>query len=327
MARILRRNNLLILFALVLITVLIIYGHLPPHQLTLEKGSLRNYSHHDSNDTHSSTTVPNRNSTRILLVSSLFFISKSKHSKEEYYNWLQRFLGHITTEVYFYTSPDLASTVRSARREGLPITIDTNYNTTFDVPPLKDQEGWYKEMHELDREKSYHSPELYAVWSAKPFFVDNAIQVMASRGKIYDYVFWNDGGSFREINVYKDWPDPNRLHEIWEEGSKLSGTKAEDLLFYPIQHPPYGARDWKEDMGPIDTDFSEGKQVSQGVFLLELNDFLPAQVHSLVAPQVQWLGGHVHSTRIMTTTPVNASSSGKIRLFSTPSSFYSTNVS
>ena len=121
-------------------------------------------------------------------------------------------------------------------------------------------------MHDLDRENSYHSPELYSVWNAKPFFVDNAIRVMANRGKTYDYVFWNDGGSFRKINVYKDWPDSNRLHEIWEEGSKLSGTKAEDLLFYPIQHPPYNARDWKEDMGPIDTDFSEGKQVCQCIF-------------------------------------------------------------
>jgi hypothetical protein len=249
-----RLNALLILFTLVLINLFILYEYFLPHHLTLEKGSLREPF---LPNTH--TSVPQHNSSRILLVSSLFLISKSKHSKEEYYDWLQRFLGHITTEIYFYTSPDLALTVHAARGEGLPITIDTNYNTTFDVPPLKGQEGWYNEMHGLDRENSYHSPELYSVWNAKPFFVDNAIRVMASKGKTYDYVFWNDGGSFREINVYKDWPDPNRLDEIWQEGSKLSGTKAEDLLFFPIQHPPSSAKDWKEDMGPIDTDFSEGK--------------------------------------------------------------------
>ena len=151
--------------------------------------------------------------------------------------------------------------MQSARGEGLPITIDTNYNTPFDVPPLKGLEGRYKEMHALDREKSYHSPELYSVWNAKPFFVDNAIRVMASRGKTYDYVFWNDAGSFRENNVYKDWPDIIRLDEIWQQGSNLSGTKAEDLLFFPIQGPPYNAKGWKEDMGPIDTDFCEGKSV------------------------------------------------------------------
>jgi hypothetical protein len=273
------RNNLLILFVtLVLINLFIIYEYLLPHRLTTleEEESLRNLVLDGFDDGYSSTTVSHRNSSRILLVSSLFMLSKSKHSDGEYHSWLQHFLGHITTEVYFYTSPDLAPTVRSARGEGLLITIDTNYKTAFDVPPLKDQEMWYNEMHGLDRERSYHSPELYSVWNAKPFFVDNAIQVMASKGKTYDYVFWNDGGSFREINVYKDWPDPDRLDEIWQEGSKLSGTKAEDLLFYPIvQHPPYGARHWKEDMGPIDADFSEGKQISLRAFPSPLKLFLP----------------------------------------------------
>jgi hypothetical protein len=71
--------------------------------------------------------------------------------------------------------------------------------------------------------------------------------------------FWNDCGSFREDSVYKDWPDINCLDEIWQQGSKLTGKKEEDLLFFPIQHPPYSAKDWNKDMGPIDTDFSEGK--------------------------------------------------------------------
>lgn len=255
-----RRNGLLVLFALILINLFIFHERLIPHGLvSLEEGSVSSFFHYGSDDIYSSNTVPNRNSTRILIVSSLFHISKSKHSKETYHRWLQLFLGPITTEIYFYTSTDLEPMVQSARGEGLPITIDTTYNRTFDVPPLQGFEGWYNEMHSMDRENSYHSPELYSIWNAKPFLVDNAIQVMASKGKVYDYVFWNDAGSFREINTYKNWPDPSRIEEIWEEGSKLSGTKAEDLLFFPMQHPPYKAKDWNEDMGPIDTDFSEGE--------------------------------------------------------------------
>jgi hypothetical protein len=254
-----RRNNLLILFTLILIYSFILYQFILPHRLTLEEG-LQSWFLHDSEDSYFSAPVPyHHNSSRILLVSSLFILSKSKHSKEEYHDWLQRFLRPVTTEVYFYTSPDLASTVQAVRGEGLPITVDANYTTPFDIPPLKGQEEWYNKMHSLDRENSYHSPELYSVWSAKPFFVDNAIRVMASRGKTYDYVFWSDGGSFREINVYRDWPDPSRVDQVWQEGSRLSGTKPEDLLFFAIQYPPYNARDWKEDMGPIDTDFSQGK--------------------------------------------------------------------
>ena len=315
-----RRTGLSILFSLVLINLFIFY----PHRPTLKEGSesLRNIFFHGSGDAgHSSAT--HLKSDRILLVSSLFHIPKAKHSNEDYNKWLKRFLGPVTTEVYFYTSLDLVPTVQSARGEGLPIIFDTTYNTTFDVPPLKNQKDWYNEMHALDRENSFHTPELYSIWNAKPFFVDNAIRVMASRGKTYDYVFWNDCGSFREDNIYKDWPDLSRVNEIWQEGSKLSGTKAEDLLFFPIQGPPYKAKDWNEDMGPIDEDVSEGK----AFFFFPRADSHSRQVHSLVVPPVQWLGGHVHSTLITTTTSANASSSGKIRLSSTPFSFYSANVS
>jgi hypothetical protein len=215
----------LILFTLLLICFFILYEFLLPHQLTLEKAWVLQ----DSDDAIS--TDHHGNSSRILLVSSLFHISKSKHSKEEYHDWLQQFLRDVTTEVYFYTSPDLAPTVQAVRGEGLPITIDANYNTPFEVPPLKGLEEQYNKMHSLDREKSYHSPELYSVWNAKPFFVDNAIRVMESKGKTYDYVFWSDGGSFRDTHVYKNWPDPNRVDEIWKEGSRLSGTKEEDFFF------------------------------------------------------------------------------------------------
>ena len=270
-----RRNGLLLLFTLIIINLTLFHEYLLPRRLvSLEKGFLSSLLNHSSDDAHSSNTVPNHNPPRILLVSSLFLISKSKHSEETYYRWLQRFLGPITTEIYFYTSTDLVPIVQSTRGE-LPITIDTTYNTTFEVPPLKGLEAWYNEMHSMDRENSYHSPELYSVWNAKPFFVDNAIRVMASKGKTYDYVFWNDAGSFREVSTYKNWPDPSRIQEIWEEGSRLSGTKAEDLLFFPMQYPPYQAKDWNEDMGPIDTDFSEGEQAVL-VSFFSLISFIPA---------------------------------------------------
>jgi hypothetical protein len=46
-----------------------------------------------------------------------------------------------------------------------------------------------------------------------------------------------------------------------------------------------------------------------------------------VVHRVQWLGGRAHSTPTTITTPARTSLSGKIKLFSTPSSFYSKNVS
>jgi hypothetical protein len=203
----------------------------------------------------------NGNTTRVLLVSALFPLNKSKHSKEDYNDWLRRFLGPITTNIYFYTTPELEETVRAARGPGLPITINTHYASPFAIPPLRGFEPLYEEMHLQDREKKRHSPELYAVWNAKPWFLDHAVQrLREEKGEVYDYAFWVDAGSFRQEHRYTSWPNPAKVEQVWEEGRRLNGVKRKgDLLFFPIQTlPPASARDWMQDKGPLDVDFSKG---------------------------------------------------------------------
>lgn len=145
--------------------------------------------------------------TRILLVSAMFPLSKSKHSVEDYISWFSMFLGPITTDIYFYTPPNFSPNIQKARGEGLPITIDTSYASPFDIPPLMGLEEKYQKMHKKDREMFRHSPELYAIWNAKPFFLDSALQILQRQGKVYDYAFSTDAGSFRENYAFKDWPE------------------------------------------------------------------------------------------------------------------------
>jgi hypothetical protein len=208
----------------------------------------------------SGTSRPqNTSSSRVLIVSALFFIPSYKNSNETILSWLPRFLGPITTDLYIYTTPELASAVDAARGIGLPIMIDTSFTSPFEVPPLRGRETVYKQMHDVDKERAFHVPELYAMWNAKPFFVENAIR-MLQRMQEYDYVFWNDADSFKEDHGYSVWPDTGRLEKVWEEGSSLSGTRKQDLIFMPVVDPPSKVdRFWTEDMGPIDVDFSEGE--------------------------------------------------------------------
>jgi hypothetical protein len=157
----------------------------------------------------------------------------------------------------------MAPMVKSLRGD-LPITINTTFLSPFDIPPLKDGRvrgktfrEKYEEMWGWDREKHRHNPELYAIWTAKPYFLDEGLR--NSKVK-YDYAFWNDAGSFRDPHSFISWPDPMRVKEIWEEGSKESGTSAEDLLFFPMWGPPHSSMQfWSEGMGPIDNEFSEGQ--------------------------------------------------------------------
>ena len=195
---------------------------------------------------------------RILLVSAMFPLEKSKHSKDEYAYWISQFLRPITTDVYFFTPPSFAATVQSARGSGA-ITIDTTYASPFAVPPLRGLEGAYTRMHALDREAFRHAPALYAVWNAKPFFVHAAVEALRRAGREYDYVFWNDAGSFRGGHLYSAWPDAGRVQQIWEQGARMTGTPREQLLFFPLAGMPAARmRNWREEMGPVDYDVSEG---------------------------------------------------------------------
>ena len=196
--------------------------------------------------------------SRILIVSAMFPLPKSKHSKTDYNAWLSHFLRPIKTDVYFFTTPELEPIVRSARGN-LPITVNTSFSSPFDIPPLAGMQEKYVEMRIRDRERWRHSPDLYAIWNGKPYYLDEAVKNSPSK---YDYAFWNDAGSFRVPHHYENWPDAGRIDEVWAEGSKLSGTNQADLLFFPINNPPHASmRYWREEMGPVDNEFIEGKRL------------------------------------------------------------------
>lgn len=144
-------------------------------------------------------------------------------------------------------------------RGNLPITIDMSYNTPFHIPPLKPHATRYKEMHQWDREKWRHSPELYAVWNAKPYLLDYAVRNARANGNIYDFAFWTDAGAIRDDNKFSAWPDGRRVKEVFEMAHKESGTLKERLIFFPLWLMPDAKfKYWTEDMGPVDAEFSEG---------------------------------------------------------------------
>jgi len=211
----------------------------------------------------------NKNSSRILLVSSFFPLAKSKHSLADYSAWLHEFLSPITTDIYFFTPPEMESTIRDLRGD-LPIIIDTTYPTPFDVPPLRDMAGKYEEMHAWDRERDIHSPALYAVWNAKPFLLHAAVEKMTERGERYDYAFWNDAGSFRGRHQYRDWPNSRRVDNVWRIGGEIAGkADSEDLMFFPLTGMfDENSKDWTEHDGPVDRDISEGMFLTTSVRLV-----------------------------------------------------------
>lgn len=208
-------------------------------------------------DVGTSAPADSAQGPKILLVSAFFPLSKSKHSMGDYKKWLTHFLGSITTDVYFYAPPEMADLILHARGT-LPITLNTTFSSPFDIPPLHGLQNEYEtDQMGLDRERKIHSAHLYAVWNAKPYFLEEALKnQLTSSADQYSYAFWNDGGSFRSAHEYKDWPDQERVQDIFGEHP--------ETIFIPINWPPNTSmRYWNEGMGPIDNEFSEGEGFSE----------------------------------------------------------------
>ena len=216
----------------------------------------------EGHSSSSSSSSSSSNLPRVLLVTAFFQLPESKPIKDE---WLQHFLGQITNDIYIFTTPNLESQILQLRRSvsnNLKITVDTSYPTPFDIPPLKGKEDAYTMMKKKDRQKSKsHTPELFALRNSKPFFLHTALQKTQGNATSvsYDYVFWNDVANFHEEHQYREWPSPSRVREVWEEGTRITGTSTDELMFIPmwgLPHPTFVF--WNENMGPIDNDFSQG---------------------------------------------------------------------
>ena len=205
---------------------------------------------------------------KILLVSAYFPLPRSKHTHEDYAGWLRRYLTKVTTHIYFFAPPEAESMIRKLRGD-LPMTLNTSFSSPFDTPPFRDLRGRYEQMHNevppdtqiIDWRKETHSPELYAVWNAKTYFLHAGLQNSKANGFNPTWAFWNDAGSFRDGQELVAWPDPRRLAEIFQDGSRLTGTRVKDLFFMPVWNGPNDDwKGWQEDDGPVHAhdSFSEG---------------------------------------------------------------------
>jgi len=119
-----------------------------------------------------------------------YYEIKSKFNKEQYLLWAEQFL-QLKAPIVCFTEENTAEIIKQLRRD-LPIHII--------VLPFEKLHMWqfYKDkwiaQYKMDPESEKHSPQLYAIWAQKPFFVEAAI---AANPFSTSYFFWCDIGAFR----------------------------------------------------------------------------------------------------------------------------------
>lgn len=135
----------------------------------------------------------------------------SKHSFEEYDQWMTNFLTTVETPMVIYTDGQSIEKIKRLRQwaEDKTIIIDRPFNTTF-CAQEKYMEYWIKDW-QRDYEKQIHNPRLYIVWNEKSKFVE---EVMQANYFNTEYFCWCDIGCFRtqeNLSNYKNFPKVEKI--------------------------------------------------------------------------------------------------------------------
>jgi hypothetical protein len=109
-------------------------------------------------------------------------------------DWGATFLK-LKAPIVLFTEESMVDEILKLR-ENRPIQIITIPFTELDTWKLY-KDKWVQN-HQIDPENRYHTPELYAIWAQKPFFVEKAIEINPFKT---DYFFWMDFGAMRDPNI------------------------------------------------------------------------------------------------------------------------------
>jgi hypothetical protein len=127
---------------------------------------------------------------RMTTLVTAFYEIPSKRGAELYFEWAAHYMS-LEAPIVLFTSAKFVERFR-AMRGTKPLHVITKEFAELDTWILYEAE--WKQHYQMDHER-YHSPELYAVWAQKPFFVEEAIRVNPFQTEFF---FWCDIGAFRQ---------------------------------------------------------------------------------------------------------------------------------
>lgn len=140
----------------------------------------------------------------VTVVTALYPI-RSKFNFSQYIEWVNNFL-QMRAPIVLFTEPDIVPLFEALRPSDLPMQIIPIQITNMDTWQFYRQQ-WIAE-HAKDHEKTYHFPELYALWAQKAWFVKRAIEKNPFQT---DFFFWCDAGAFRQGPPHPLFPQAMHL--------------------------------------------------------------------------------------------------------------------
>ena len=158
--------------------------------------------------------------SKVTIVSCYYPLPKSKHSIQEYLQWLSNFLTYVDSPLVIFSEGPMVDRIRDLRMKAgwaeRCIVIEKPFSTLkFSSPEWIDI--WEKQV-KMSNYASIHNQELYRIWANKSFFVEEAMNRNPFNS---EYFVWCDAGCWRDEFTAglcgPGWPlsekiTPERLH-------------------------------------------------------------------------------------------------------------------
>ena len=150
----------------------------------------------------------------LTLVSAYYKLKKSKHSKQEYLEWISN-IAKLNKSMVFFTNKKFMPIFKEKRPK------DLHYKTVFielEFEEFNAYKNFYNEFNQtfqIDPEYKIHNVPLFIVWAEKCTFLKKAIKHNFFNSKCF---YWVDAGYFRESEkeferYINNWPSTKKCFE------------------------------------------------------------------------------------------------------------------
>lgn len=153
----------------------------------------------------------------VTVVSMYFTLNKSKHSQNDYENWIKSFMVSVDSPKVIIC--DIKSQKLLQRYHGTSKVVYYVYENIWHIMRLLEKyrgmkyiDNYFTKQQRLDRESRIHNPDLYAIWNLKSFilkFVSDDNPFGSS------YFIYTDVGAWRQ-GIIDNWPDEDFIKKLME---------------------------------------------------------------------------------------------------------------
>jgi len=167
----------------------------------------------------------------LTIVTAYYEIEKSKHSKENYFNWIKNFMTINNYMVIFVNDEIQKNKIYNLR-------LDYMDKTKIIILPFEElycyqfMDYWNKD-YERDIEKQLHNQNLYIIWNEKTAFMKKAMDLNPFNTEFY---CWSDIGMVKDdliLSYIKTFPSSKMLNLIDKTKVYLLNLKT---FFKDINH-------------------------------------------------------------------------------------------